>query len=251
MLVMLLLVALPAAAQGSPNIVERSEVQVARSARVATHRLRLTLAVLKDGGWSREAIVAAAAQSAEILGQCGIAVEPLELVLIDAEDRFRDFYTPVSRELARELDLAKPTVYFVSGTRQRPAFEAEAIGRSNSRSRPELVDTVWVIRGARDLGIVLAHELAHVLMDSGEHSEQPGNLMRANTSPRNTRLSEAQCARLRDVGVGNGLLVAPRQKRRPKSRSTSRAQLCPGAPVTPPPGCAPAPHRYSPLIGVR
>ena len=31
--------------------------------------------------------------------------------------------------------------------------------------------------------------------------------------------------------------------RLPKSRSTSRAQLCPGAPVTPPPGCAPAPQR--------
>ena len=32
-------------------------------------------------------------------------------------------------------------------------------------------------------------------------------------------------------------------KRLPKSRSTSRAQLWPGAPVTPPPGWAPAPHR--------
>ena len=28
-----------------------------------------------------------------------------------------------------------------------------------------------------------------------------------------------------------------------RSASTARAALCPGAPVTPPPGCAPAPHR--------
>ena len=38
---------------------------------------------------------------------------------------------------------------------------------------------------------------------------------------------------------------------RPASRSTSRAQLRPFAPVTPPPGWVPAPQRYSPRTGVR
>ena len=61
-------------------------------------------------------------------------------------------------------------------------------------------------RAATDLGIVLTHELAHVLMDSGEHSEAPGNLMHEDTAPANTKLSEAQCARLRDTGSTNGLL---------------------------------------------
>ena len=37
----------------------------------------------------------------------------------------------------------------------------------------------------------------------------------------------------------------------PKSRSTSRAQLCPGAPVTPPPGWVPDPHMYRPFSGPR
>ena len=43
------------------------------------------------------------------------------------------------------------------------------------------------------------------------------------------------------------------QRRRPrlKSRMISRAALCPGKPVTPPPGCAPEPHRYSPASGMR
>jgi hypothetical protein len=38
---------------------------------------------------------------------------------------------------------------------------------------------------------------------------------------------------------------AARRARQPPVRSLmiSRAALCPGAPVTPPPGCAPAPHR--------
>lgn len=60
---------------------------------------------------------------------------------------------------------------------------------------------------ARDLPFALAHELAHVLSDSGEHSEEPRNLMRAATSPENTRLSEAQCRRLRERGAANGLLA--------------------------------------------
>jgi hypothetical protein len=38
---------------------------------------------------------------------------------------------------------------------------------------------------------------------------------------------------------------------RAKSRKTSRAALCPGAPVTPPPGWVPAPQVYSPGIGPR
>ncbi len=117
-----------------------------------------------------------------------------------------DFSTPAARELARAHPVVKPAVYLVRGTKNRPAFDAEAIGRANSRTRPEIADTVWMTAAARDPGIALAHELAHVLMDSGEHSEEEGNLMREETSPRNTTLAAAQCARLREAGSRNGLL---------------------------------------------
>lgn len=176
----------------------------------ASHRLHPTLAYLMGGDWTPEAIETAAIQAARILGQCGISFGTAELVRITAPERYRDFFTPLSRQLARALALGKPTVYFVAGTRQRPAFDAEAIGRGNSRTRPELADTVWVTRGTRDLGIAVAHELAHVLMDSGEHSDEPGNLMREETAPENTRLSGGQCARIREAGTRNGLLVPSR-----------------------------------------
>lgn len=168
--------------------------------------LRLTLVQFAGGGWAEGDILAAADQAERILAQCGIAAGKWELVRVDDEPRFRVFHTATSRELARKLRLRTPAIFFVDGTRQRPAFDAEAIGRGNSASRPELADTVWIVRDARDPGIVLAHELAHVLMDSGEHSEEPGNLMRDETTPANTRLSNAQCARLREVGLASGLL---------------------------------------------
>ena len=205
-LFLLFLAAFAAQAQEAITVLERREVPVEHRMSPATHELKLTLAFLDGSGWTPEAILAPVQESARILGQCGVAMANAELVRIGAPDRFRDFHTPTSRELARALPLAKPAVYFVAGTRQRPAFDAEAIGRGNSRTRPELADTVWVTRGTRDLGIAVTHELVHVLMDSGEHSEEPGNLMREDTAPGNVQLTELQCARLRDAGTANGLL---------------------------------------------
>jgi len=169
--------------------------------------LRLTLVHFEGGSWREDEITAAASQALRILAQCGIAPGGLDVKRVDVEARFRIYHTPTSRELARRLRPGTPAVYFVDDTRQRPAFDAEAIGRGNSRTRPELVDTVWITRATRDAGIALAHELVHVLMDSGEHSQEPENLMREETAPRNTRLSEAQCARLRDKAAANGLLT--------------------------------------------
>ncbi len=173
----------------------------------ATHRLHLTLVRLEDSGWTRERTLGAVREAAPILAQCGVALARAELVSLAVPPRYLDFSTPAARDLARAYPLARPAIYFVRDTRSRPAFDAEAIGRGNSRTRPELADTVWITAAARDPGVALAHELAHVLMDSGEHSEEPGNLMRDETSARNTALTAAQCARLRDTASANGLLA--------------------------------------------
>lgn len=172
----------------------------------ATHQLTLTLVYFTGSDWPRDAMVGATRHVAEILEQCGLLLRQVEFVRVDAPQRYHYLNTPVSRELARTLQLARPTVYFVADTHHQPAFDAEAIGRGNSKTRPELADTVWVTRATRDVGIALAHELVHVLTDSGEHIERPGNLMRAETAPENTRLTGAQCAQMRDVGTKNGLL---------------------------------------------
>lgn len=208
MLAVLLFAAIPALAQdpATISVLERREIALDSGPGMAGSELRLTLAYLDGSGWTPDTILAAVTESAPILAQCGVALKTVELLRVAAPSRFHDFSTPLSRQLAATLELRKPTVYFVAGTRQRPAFDAEAIGRGNSRTRPELADTVWIARGTRDLGVALAHELAHVLMDSGEHSEDAGNLMRADTAPENTRLSDEQCARLRKTGTANGIL---------------------------------------------
>jgi hypothetical protein len=166
----------------------------------------LELRVINLDQWPEAEIHAALRSTAQILGQCGIRVTRADLLQVTAPETHRHFDTPRSRELARELALPKPAVFFTAGTRQIPAFDAEAIGRGNSRTRPELADTVWIAKGARDLGIVVAHELAHVLMDSGEHNSDTGNLMAESTTPQNTQLTAVQCERINSTGRRNGLL---------------------------------------------
>lgn len=214
------LIAIAARAEG-----ETSAIKVARSwflaaadlpwsgAAPATHGLRLTLIIFRDTAWEPETILAAAKSMAPLFGQCGVRIAAAELRLLDAPPRFRYYQTPVSRELARLAPMPRPAIYFVADTLNRPAFDAEAIGRANSGNRPELADTVWVAAGTRDLHIALAHELAHVLMDSGAHSDEPGNLMQSETTPGNTRLTAVQCAQMRSTAERNGLLAPLRNSR--------------------------------------
>lgn len=168
--------------------------------------LALQLSVANIDRWNDSEVIAALRTAANLLAQCEIRLTGAELLQITVPETQRHFDTPRSRELARALALPKPTLYFTAGTRQVPAFDAEAIGRGNSRSRPELADTIWIARGARDLGLVIAHELVHVLTDSGAHDNTPGNLMAEDTAPQNARLNAAQCAQMRSTGVRNGLL---------------------------------------------
>ncbi len=93
-------------------------------------------------------------------------------------------------------------------TLQADAYDAEAIGKSNSATRPTLRDTVWVTEAIRDPGIALAHELSHILMDSGQHVELAHNLMRAETAPVNTELTAEQCEAMVRAGTENALLTA-------------------------------------------
>ena len=144
-----------------------------------------------------------------MLTQCGVAVAGVELRVLETPSRFHFYSTPVARELMREMTVARPAVFFVDDTYSEPAYDAEAIGLSNAKTRPELANTIWFAYGARDLPLALAHELVHVLSDSGDHSDDADNLMRTETSPANTRLTAAQCNRLRIVAEANGL-IAPR-----------------------------------------
>jgi len=170
-----------------------------------THLLRLEMAVQSGARWAPDVILAAARRAAAILAQCGVQTTAY-LHEFDGPRRYRNLSTPVSRELARKMRLGRPTIFFVDDTLHQPAFDAEAIGRANAGTRPEMTDTIWVTAATRDLPIALAHELVHVLADSGAHSDAADNLMREDTAAGNTQLTAEQCASALTIGAANGLL---------------------------------------------
>jgi len=206
---LLALTALPVLGAESIRVVETHAVSGEPPSGTAapSHELRPTLYLFQGARWLPDEAVTGLWEAMELLEPCGIVLAGAELQLLDAPRKFHSYSTPVSRELLRGMAVAKPAIFFVDDTKNRPAYDAEAVGRGNAATRPELADTVWVAYGARDLSRVLAHELVHLLSDSGEHSVEAGNLMQTDTAPENTRLTDAQCQRLRTRGEANGLLV--------------------------------------------
>ncbi len=68
------------------------------------------------------------------------------------------------------------------------------------------VDDTWLMHGVDDPGVALALELVHVLANSGEHVDWPGNLMQGRTTPDGVKLTAGQCVQIEDNGVAENLL---------------------------------------------
>ncbi len=201
----------PLAADGEPRerdrrVFEEDAIYPDGSPHGAEHAFEPTFAWFGDGAWHRDRLRDPVRKAARILGQCGIQLPRIDLRVLDGPAVYRYFHEATGRELVRRLDLPKPTVYFVADTLQIQAYDAEAIGKGNSATRPELRYTVWFTDQTRDPGIALAHELVHILMDSGAHVDTSGNLMQGETIPTDTRLTAEQCKAVIAQGTHNGLL---------------------------------------------
>lgn len=204
-----LCIALPAQAAEEARIVEMHSVP-AGPADDATYTMNVNLYFFRGSRWQPDDVAQRLPAVATLLAQCGIALARAQMHVIDAPQRFRSYSTRTSRELLRLLAVSRPALFFVDETLNDPPFDAETIGLANAATRPELAQTIWVAHGARDLDVALAHELVHLLSNSGEHSDDPANLMHDESSQDNTRLNAAQCARAAASGEAQRLLVRRR-----------------------------------------
>ncbi len=166
--------------------------------------------MLQEAGWRVEQVREAVGHALRLLGQCGIAVVSPTLRIATAPSRLRYYHRGTAAELVETLGVTRPTVLFVRDSLARERFDAHSFGPSNSGRAAWLEDTVWVMSGARDTGIAVAHELYHVLADSGAHSDDRNNLMHAETSPDGTALTSAQCERAIASASQRGLLQRAR-----------------------------------------
>ena len=162
--------------------------------------------MLQGAGWSREQVYAAIDHALSLFSPCGIVATPTTLHVVSGPRRLRYYHRNTAAALVQATGMPSPNVFFVKDSLARERFDAHSFGSLNSGSASWLVNTVWMMSGARDVGVALAHERYHVLADSGEHSEDETNLMYAETSPTGVLLTQEQCMRLTDRGSARGLL---------------------------------------------
>ena len=170
--------------------------------------LDLSVVALEGSGWEPAAVRAMLRGATAIFAQCGVGLRKVSVHWLSAPERLHYFTIATAQALLAARTYAKPAVYLMADTRRAEPFDAEAFAPANSGAHPQLADTVWIMRGMRHPEVALAHELAHVLTNSGEHSGEPGNLMRDETALENTRLSAEQCRRIVSSGSARGLLAA-------------------------------------------
>ena len=183
---------------------DRGAIQPAPPARVEAE-LTVELVLLRDSGWHKHELAPLVESLAAILGQCEVWVRRVNWVELAVPPGWLDYSSASASELIAAFPVRRPAAFLVRDTRNVPAFDAEAIGRGNSRTRPLLRDTVWLTRALPHPSI----GLAHVLMNSGAHDDRPGNLMRDRSDPGHRRLAADQCQRLLAKGRYHGLLTDP------------------------------------------
>ena len=159
-----------------------------------------------DPRWSRQRVEQAVRQAFEILAQCEVVAGPVSIHAIDGEEYLGDLSTGNAHTLLTAAGGAHSTVVFARGTRMREEYLGEAFGIGNTRMRPWLTNSVWLMLDVDDAGIALAHELYHVIANSGAHVEGVPNLMQPRTRPESLDLTAQQCRLARDNGLTNQLL---------------------------------------------
>ena len=168
-------------------------------------RISLDLLVL-DSRWSRQRIEQAVQQAFVILAQCELVPGEISIHSISADDYLRDLSTGTARTMFEAVGTPRPSVVFARDTLMQAAYLGEAFGLGNTRMRPWLANSVWLMLDIEDAGIALAHELYHVIANSGAHVEGVANLMQPRTRPESLALTAEQCRLAQVNGIGNQLL---------------------------------------------
>ncbi len=188
----------------------RSEAEPASADAELEYGVALTAVVLKDSGWRMRQVKDIIESAFTILSQCRLTPATVELIELEAPRMTRLMSEQSMQALSEFVARDVVRLFFVEDTLQEIEFGAEAIGRVNARRRPTMRDSVWMTRWVPDAAASLAHELYHVLADSGLHRKEPDNLMAQMTrgDARRTSyvLTTSQCGQLRNIGLGNGLI---------------------------------------------
>lgn len=172
-------------------------------------KLPLSVFVLHDE-WTNEEVNQSLLKAESVLKQCDMSLNSVTITRLSVPEYLRDLATGPAKTLTSALqhdsEFKPVKVFYARDTRMARPTDGASFGRGNTRQRPWLQDSVWLMDNIEDPGIALAHELFHVLSNNGGHSRMVNNLMQARTSQDNTKLLESQCTEAIDNAKQHRLL---------------------------------------------
>ena len=155
---------------------------------VYTHEFDLSVVMLRDAGWNELMVRNSLARTSEIYSQCGIRIGKVKLVTVSSpnEKRGLTFSEEASSDVEMSIpDLKKPIIFLVSwiSNTNHAAFAKNRTKLLNEKQ----YDTVWVSSyiNSKDYKALrrkeystVAHELAHVLGNTGHVTKGHANILR-------------------------------------------------------------------------
>lgn len=159
------------------------------------------LAVLDSAGWDRGRILRAVHEVEDIFGQCGVVVTADPVYRLKVTSQYGKLDPSMQARILSKLPSTRPIALLVDQTTDRDvAYSYLDSAPTASRG------SAWVTRNGHPAcsGVLLAHELGHILLKTARHSDDPDNLMSHTCTVSNlagfrpaARLSGSQCEQLR------------------------------------------------------
>ena len=171
----------------------------------------LNIVILDQSKWTKTEVIERVRRTESIYATCDVSFSPINIAVEHRPDLSSiDYNKKDDLNLLLELSLfMRPLIFFMNKNTATFSYPAWAwIDDSNVedlRKRVGYVFHPWKRVEEIDLALfagittyeVLAHELGHILLNHGEHLEEPENIMSKKTAPMGDQLNQEQCETLK------------------------------------------------------
>ena len=156
------------------------------SAKKFTHKIKILMVMLRNAGWTKSEVQKQFEWSAKTYAQCGMFFDESPLIIADSPTGEVDFSPGKNAKedgLGKALPVRyRPVVFFVgkhSGFPSGYSYIRSGVAPPDRR----LIDTAYISKMVLNSIIklpyynVVAHELAHILVDAGHNQEDPPDIL--------------------------------------------------------------------------
>lgn len=160
------------------------------------------IAVLNNAGWQQIDIERAITKSKAIYAQCNVHLEAQSIRWLDTPQIYLNLNESNQADIIEQLPASRPLVVFIQQTTDGDNAYSYLLSAPLSSQ-----GSAWITRKSSDecTGVLMAHELGHILLDTDSHAADIDNLMAYSCTHSNiqgakpnTDLTPEQCAKLQN-----------------------------------------------------